>query len=30
MEALFTKTLMARNMPIINGEKFDKDKKMKI
>ena len=26
MEALLTKTLMARNMPI-NGEKFDKDKR---
>ena len=27
MEALLTKTLMARNMPIINGEKLDKDKR---
>ena len=27
MEALLTKTLMARNMPIINGEKLDEDKR---
>ena len=27
MEALLTKTLMARNMPIINEEKLDKDKR---
>ena len=27
MEALLTKTLMARNKPIINEEKLDKDKR---